>query len=165
MPNRPEEPFTDGTAWLTWMAWLFGFGGIHRLYLGKTWTGLLYLFTWGLFGVGQVLDATRLNAMVDGENLKALGARVRANGLPPGPQVKALPAAATPDDRGRLRLKLVEAAAQRGGELSVTQGVMATGADFKQVEAMLDEMARSGYVDIANDSESGVVVYRFGELA
>lgn len=30
--------------------------GIHRFYAGKFGTGLLYLFTGGLFGVGWILD-------------------------------------------------------------------------------------------------------------
>ncbi len=60
---------------------------------------------------------------------------------------------------------LLDAARARRGELSVTEGVLATGRSFKEVEAKLDEMCRSGYVDIGNREESGVVVYRFGELA
>ena len=30
--------------------------GIHRFYVGKVGTGLLYLFTGGLFGIGWILD-------------------------------------------------------------------------------------------------------------
>ncbi|MBQ3138544.1 MAG: TM2 domain-containing protein [Ruminococcus sp.] len=30
--------------------------GIHRFYAGKVGTGLLYLFTGGLFGIGWILD-------------------------------------------------------------------------------------------------------------
>lgn len=34
----------------------FGVFGIHRFYAGKAWTGLLYLFTGGLCGVGVIVD-------------------------------------------------------------------------------------------------------------
>lgn len=30
--------------------------GIHRFYVGKVFTGILYLFTGGLFGIGYVVD-------------------------------------------------------------------------------------------------------------
>lgn len=33
-----------------------GICGLQRLYVGKVWTGLLYLMTAGLFGIGQVID-------------------------------------------------------------------------------------------------------------
>jgi hypothetical protein len=35
---------------------VFGVCGIQRMAVGKVWTGLLYFFTLGLFGIGQVLD-------------------------------------------------------------------------------------------------------------
>ena len=34
----------------------FGMGGIHRFYVGKIGTGILYLFTGGLFGIGWLVD-------------------------------------------------------------------------------------------------------------
>lgn len=35
---------------------ILGTFGAHRFYVGKIGTGLLYLFTWGLFGIGWVAD-------------------------------------------------------------------------------------------------------------
>lgn len=39
---------------------LFGLGGIHRFYLWRPWTGILYFCTCGLFGVGTIIDLLRL---------------------------------------------------------------------------------------------------------
>ena len=33
-----------------------GLGGIHRFYCGKVWTGLLWLATGGLCGIGTIID-------------------------------------------------------------------------------------------------------------
>ena len=35
---------------------IFGGLGLHRFYTGKVWTGILYLFTGGLCGIGVIVD-------------------------------------------------------------------------------------------------------------
>ena len=51
------------------------------------------------------------------------------------------------------------------GSISVTQGVADTGATFEEVEAELIDLVRTGYVDIDNAPHTGVIIYRFTELA
>ncbi|MGV3608485.1 MAG: TM2 domain-containing protein [Planctomycetaceae bacterium] len=41
---------------LAYVAWIFGFVGAHRFYLGSRWLGLLWLLTFGLFGIGWLVD-------------------------------------------------------------------------------------------------------------
>ena len=40
----------------------FGFLGIHRFYVGKIGTGLIWLFTGGLFGIGYITDIVLITA-------------------------------------------------------------------------------------------------------
>lgn len=156
-----DDKYAPGMAFGLWMACIFGLCGIHRFYLGRPVTGLIWLFTFGLLGVGQLVDLIRLREMVEDQNLIATGREQR--GLAEA-RALALPAATRPSEE-ELRVKLLEAAAARGGAISVTQGVLATGRSFEEVEAALDAMAHKGYAEIDNHPDSGIVIYRFGDLA
>jgi TM2 domain-containing membrane protein YozV len=144
-------------------AWFFGLGGLHRLYNGKIGTGLLWLCTVGLFGVGQFVDLFLIPNMVDEHDMKLrLKAGLSPLGVPLNQQASV--SEVYRPTGNKLMMKLLEAAENRGGTLTVTQGVKATGADFAEVEASLKEMLKSGYVKIDNDPISGAVTYHFHEL-
>ena len=39
-----------------YILWLFGFTGAHRFYFGKPISGTIYFFTFGLLGIGWIID-------------------------------------------------------------------------------------------------------------
>jgi len=59
------------------LAWVFltflGFLGVHRFYIGKWGTGILYLLTAGLLGFGVLYDFWTLNSQVSELNQTRLG--------------------------------------------------------------------------------------------
>ena len=58
---------------IAYLLWLFsGFGalGFHRFYLGKIPTGLLWMFTGGLFAVGAIYDFFTLPRQVQEANIR-----------------------------------------------------------------------------------------------
>ncbi len=55
--------------YLLWLCSIFGILGLQRFYLGRWVTGLLWLFTGGLFGIGAILDLVLIPGMVRIENL------------------------------------------------------------------------------------------------
>jgi hypothetical protein len=57
------------TAYLLWLLSGFGVLGFHRFYLGRIGTGLIWLFTGGLFGFGALIDLFYIPSMVRQENL------------------------------------------------------------------------------------------------
>jgi TM2 domain-containing membrane protein YozV len=57
---------------ITYLLWLLGgFGvlGLHRFYLGRWVTGLLWLFTGGAFMIGAIIDLFLIPELVRVENL------------------------------------------------------------------------------------------------
>jgi len=169
VPMDPDGMYKEGIGYGLWCLWLFGLAGVHRIYMGKYGSGILYLLTWGLFGIGQFVDLFRMKGLIKDANVR--------EGYLPHPrlahrphQSQAMPVASNPPGSlppGRVNVQqtLLRAAQSNGGALTVTQGVVTTGLTFEQVEEVLREMVAKGYVDVDNAPNSGVVVYRFPELA
>jgi len=61
-------PFDYSIAWI--LHTFLGVFGVHRFYLGKIGTGLIWLLTGGVFGIGYIYDYLSLNGMVDEANRK-----------------------------------------------------------------------------------------------
>lgn len=59
---------SKGIAYLLWLISIFGVLGIHRFYLGKWGTGILWLLTGGLFGLGALFDLFTLGSKVEAYN-------------------------------------------------------------------------------------------------
>jgi TM2 domain-containing membrane protein YozV len=50
---------------IAWLLLVFlGVFGVHRFYMGKIWTGFLYLLTFGVFGFGYLYDMWTLNDQI-----------------------------------------------------------------------------------------------------
>jgi TM2 domain-containing membrane protein YozV len=73
MEREAEYRFVPGPInyGLTWILLTFlGLFGVHRFYMGKIFTGLLYLCTGGLFLVGYLYDFLTLNEQLSEVNGK-----------------------------------------------------------------------------------------------
>ncbi|MBW4562447.1 MAG: NINE protein [Mojavia pulchra JT2-VF2] len=140
-----------------------GLGGLHRLYNGKIATGVLWLCTGGLLYMGQLVDLFLIPGMVEEHDLRLMAkAGLSPLGVPLNQPVIA--SQVYRPSGNQLMIKLIEAAENKGGTLTVTQGVKATGASFAEVETTLKEMLKSGYVKIDNDPITGAVTYHFHEI-
>lgn len=161
--NNPHQRRL-GISYGLWAFGFLGFGGLHRFYNGKIFSGLLWFFTYNLFGVGQILDFFLIPTMAE-EYEKKIKAKMGLSsaGVPLTEPVGITETVPLPT-RERLILKLLQSAYARGGKLSLTQAVMDTGVGFNEVKSILQEMAAAGYVSISNDPVTGIVIYQFNEL-
>lgn len=166
------SPFNRvGTAYLLWVvAFIVPIAGLHRFYNKKYASGALWFCTWGMFGIGQLLDLFFIPGMVEEHNLKQqirLGLSPYGYPLAQQPtvqQVVDIPAIEQPPTAEERMLKLLKAAQKRGGTISVTQAVLDTELSFGEVEETLKQMVKMGYVQVGNDLETGIVTYHFTEL-
>jgi TM2 domain-containing membrane protein YozV len=61
-PNCGAPQIADGTSPdklilpAALLCWFFGWAGVHRFYVGKVGTGILMLFTFGVFGILWLID-------------------------------------------------------------------------------------------------------------
>lgn len=51
-----------------YLFWILGFTGLHRFYYGKPITGAIWLFTFGVFGIGWIVDLFLIPGMADTAN-------------------------------------------------------------------------------------------------
>ncbi len=62
-PLPPARPLKDvGVAYLMMLFTLFGICGVQHFYLGKIGRGVLWLLTFGLLGIGVIIDLFTLPA-------------------------------------------------------------------------------------------------------
>ena len=150
------------TAYALWFLTFCSINGAHRFYLGKKVTGGLWLCTFGLFFIGQLIDLFLIPGMVNDYNLRLEGLAARSS-------AQQQPSDRTPPDeplKGQpLMRRLIQMAARREGVLSVTVAIAEIEeADFDDIEEAFRELERRGYAHTENDLVTGAVQYRFMEL-
>lgn len=137
----PAEPKSVGIAYLLWALGIFGICGVHRLYLGKTVTGLLWLLTFGLLGFGQLIDLFLIPGMVDDHNFKL----AVLQGIRPSPApAKGVSAPPQPLKGQALMREILRLAQQRQGILTLSEIAIELPADFDEIEKALRELSRRG---------------------
>ncbi len=56
-------------AFLLWAVCIIGICGLHRFYVGRPFTAIIWLLTLGLLGIGQLFDLFFLGSMVRQANI------------------------------------------------------------------------------------------------
>lgn len=63
-------PYNYNVAWI--LLTFLGLFGVHRFYLGRWVSGIIWLATGGLFAIGLLYDLWKLNELISEDNAKAL---------------------------------------------------------------------------------------------
>ena len=63
-----------GMAYLLWALTFVAVAGVHRFYAGRYITGFIWLLTWGLFGIGTIIDLFLIPGMIERHNRRLAAA-------------------------------------------------------------------------------------------
>ena len=137
---QDQEPRSVGMAYLLWIPSMFGVAGLHRFYTGHWGTGLLWLFTGGLCGVGSVVDLFLIPGQVRSFNKLA-----RINDHQP------------PMALGQSILALARRHGTRG--FTVNDAVLELGHSPEEIRPELEHLMQEDCLHVTNDVE-GRIIYR-----
>ncbi len=143
IPVQTSQPRTVANAYALWLLGLVGIAGVHRMYLGRNLTGVLWLLSWGLCGVGQFLDVFFIPSMVLEYNRRLKEPQLTGEAL--------------------LR-RIVQLALSKKGILTPTLAIAEIEADITLIEQAFRDLERRGYAFSENDPNTGGIVYRFTQL-
>lgn len=161
---------STGTAYALWCLCIFGICGVQRFYVGKAGSGILYLITFGFFGIGQLIDLALIPELVRGADRFAVGNATASSNVnitlgnladlmskaPKGLETERVVAPAQSNVQ-----KILSAAKENGGRLSLAQAVQATGLEAEETKALLAQAERSELCHTTNDEATGRVRYDF----
>jgi TM2 domain-containing membrane protein YozV len=145
-PGTGDERRSLALSYGLWCLSLVGICGIHRVYNRKPFTGFLWLFTFGLCGIGQLVDLLLIPGMVEGVN--------RQLQLPIG-------SVAGPPPIDRQLLRLARQSGEKGFTLNdaLIELDLPSPYDPQSLQQEIDKLLLGHLLDVGND-ERGRVVYR-----
>lgn len=149
------------------------FAGLHRFYLGRPISGILYFCTWGFLGLGTFIDLFVLPGMVREENRKLLppgdvhvhvhGQDVQVHGSGPRAALRASPPRALPEPKKSAEQLVLELANRHEGAVTVEMIALETSLSLEDARRELERLKKAGYCTV-DVSVEGAYLYIFPGL-
>jgi hypothetical protein len=151
--------YSTRIAYLLWFATFFGMSGLHRLYLGKIGSGILYLVTWGLFGFGTIYDAVTLPEQVQEARIKA---KMR-NAIDRSFSQLDTPRRERPAARESLEHAILRVAKAHHGVASPAAIALEAKISVDESRSQLDKLVDKGIAEV-RVRKNGTIVYAFPDF-
>lgn len=143
--------------WIAYLLWLFGgFGvlGLHRFYMKKIPTGVLWILTGGVGFLGALYDFLTMTRQINDANIR--------DRYLSGPELVRTEVTVK-REKEPLERTILRLAQQNAGRVSPVQVAAASDWTVDQAQKHLDQMVRRGLCEL-RVVKAGSVVYHFGEF-
>lgn len=165
-------------AYLLMLPTLFGVAGLHRIYMGKVVSGIIWLCTWGLGGLGTLYDAFTMAKQIARADAEQTGHwldpseywRALGDSMPPDrPAARRIrqrygtSATATGSRKETLEITALRLARDSGGIVSPALLALESGVGSDVARKELDRLSMNGIAEPRN-RRNGVMVYVFPEF-
>jgi hypothetical protein len=151
-----------GIAYLLWFLSGFGGLGLHRYYLGKIPTGLLWTCTWGLAGFGGFYDFFTLPAQVREANLRKAAESGQGNRRRPWRYAEDGEARVM-GGRENLEHAILKLARKNRGILTAAEAALEAGVSIDDAKRSLDALVSRGFAEL-RVRRSGTLAYTIPEF-
>jgi TM2 domain-containing membrane protein YozV len=151
--------FKLSIAYFLWFISGFGALGFHRFYLGRFGTGLLWLFTGGLAGIGGLFDLFYIPTMVREENLR----RGYRNALSSDPHFTVSGPEGGSRPRESLEKVILRTAKNNGGVATPGQVALEGDIPLEEAKKALEKLVSEGFAEM-RIRKSGTIAYVFQEF-
>jgi hypothetical protein len=156
---------------LLWLLSGFGALGFHRFYLGKTFTGLLWMFTGGLGMVGAVYDFLTLSSQVQEANIRTVLHNSRLWAGRPGAAADRAggwryagdASARIVGEKESLERSILKLAKENKGLLTISETALAANVGLEDAKKALDALVDRGFAEL-RVRKSGTLVYTLPEF-
>lgn len=150
--------YDTGIAYLLWFLGGFGVLGLHRFYLNKVGTGVLWVCTAGLCGIGAFVDLLTLPSQVRDANLRKSYQLALAGGAM-RPQYLQPPAA----KRDSVERVILKTAKRNGGYVTPSEAALEGDFSIEEAKAALEKLSSKGFAEMRIRT-NGVIVFVFPEF-
>lgn len=150
------------TAYLLWLASFMGFCGLHRFYLGKPVSGVVFLITGGLFGIGTLFDAFAMTSLVQQARYReGIAGRVTLDELFSDAQVR--PVAGSQHKKQSIEQVILLTAKNGNGFVSPSEVALEGGVAIETARQALDALVEKGFCEL-KVRQTGALVYFFPDF-
>ena len=160
--------YSTGLAYFLWLISGLGALGFHRFYLGKWGTGLIYMLTGGLGGIGSFYDLVTLPLQVREANLRnayrnAIYDR-QSRHKPNFVQSDFKTSMRSEIKKDSLERVILKTAKHNQGLVTPSEVALESGLSIDQSKQALEKLVVTGHADI-RVNKNGAMVYFFQEFS